>query len=155
MIQERHHNDITQKYERYGNLLYRICFIMLCNKTDAEDAVQDTFVKYMRYHAAFTSNDHEKAWFIRVATNVCRDRQRFRLRQKVVPLHDVEHYAGVAQDAKVLEEILSLPAKCKTPLYLHYFEGYSIQEIAQMLKSNESTVKSWLYRGRQKLKLEI
>jgi RNA polymerase sigma-70 factor (ECF subfamily) len=128
---------------------------LLCNKSDAEDAVQEAFVRYLRKPREFMSTEHEKAWFIHVARNVCRDRQRFRFRQRAVPLHEAEQYAAVAEDSGMLRELLSLPLKCKTPLYLYYYEGYSVKEIARMLGSNESTVKSWLSRGRRKLRLEL
>lgn len=146
---------ISAVYGRYGNMLYKMSYILLCNKSDAEDAVQETFVRYLKNPRKFTGAEHEKAWFIRVARNVCRDRQRFRLRHRAIPLHEIEQYAGAAEDAGMFRELLSLPPKCKTSLYLHYYEGYSVREIARMLESRESTVRSWLTRGRQKLRLEL
>lgn len=148
-------DQVSAVYEKYGNILYRICYVQLCNKSDAEDAVQETFVRYLRRPPAFADGGHEKAWFIRVAANVCRDKQRFRFRHRMVPLQDIEPYAHTEEDAGILHELLSLPIKCKTPLLLHYVEGYSVSEIAEMLDSPESTVKSWLFRGRQKLRLEL
>lgn len=148
-------DGISGKYEAYGGLLYRLCYLLLCNKNDAEDAVQDTFIKFIQKQPGFANAEHEKAWLIRVAKNICHDKQRFRFRRKVVALGEAESIALTPEDSGVLREILSLPAKCKTPLYLHYYEGYSVQEIAGMLESSESTVKSWLFRGRQKLKLRL
>jgi RNA polymerase sigma factor (sigma-70 family) len=153
--QDRTAEKISGFYDKYGKTLYRISYVMLCNRSDAEDAVQETFVRYVRNPRSFADEEHEKAWFIRVASNVCRDRQRFRLRHTAVPLQDVELYAHTQEDAGILRELLSLPAKCKEPLYLHYVEGYSVGEIAEILNCPESTVKSWLFRGRQKLRLEL
>jgi RNA polymerase sigma-70 factor (ECF subfamily) len=146
---------IAEKYEAYGSMLYRLCFVLLCSRSDAEDAVQDAFVKYLRNPRGFESAAHEKAWFLRVAANVCRDRQRFRFRHGAAPLEEAERRAAAEGDASVLRELLSLPVKCKVPLYLHYIEGYSLREIAKMLKVSESAVKSRLFRGRQMLRLEL
>jgi RNA polymerase sigma-70 factor (ECF subfamily) len=146
---------ISVVFGRYGNMLYKMSYLLLCNKSDAEDAVQEAFVRYLRKPREFESAEHEKAWFIHVARNVCRDRQRFRFRHKAVSLDAAEPYAAMAENTDTLRELLSLPPKCKTPLYLYYYEGYSVKEIARMLKSNESTVKSWLLRGRQQLKIEL
>ena len=155
MTQANIKDSIAIKYEAYGRMLYKLSYLLLCNKNDAEDAVQDTFMKYMQKPPRVTSAEHEKAWFVRVATNVCRDRQRFRFRRKVVSLSQAESNAVTSEDTGVLREVLSLPEKSKTPVYLHYYEGYSIQEIAWMLESSESAVKTWLFRGRQKLKLRL
>lgn len=155
MSQPSTKDNISAKYEAYGSMLYKLCYLLLCNKNDAEDAVQDTFIKYLQKPPGVTSGEHEKAWFIRVATNVCHDRQRFRFRRKAVPLNEAESNAAAAEDSSVLREILSLPEKSKTPVYLHYYEGYSIQEIARMLESSESAVKTRLFRGRQTLKLRL
>jgi RNA polymerase sigma factor (sigma-70 family) len=146
---------ISGLYGRYGKMLYKISYLLLCNKSDAEDAVQETFVRYMKNPRMFTGAEHEKAWFIRVARNVCRDRQRFRFRHRAIPLHEIEQFAWTAEDSGMFRELLCLPPKCKTPLYLHYYEGYSVKEIARMLDSRESTVRSWLTRGRQQLRLEL
>lgn len=146
---------ISGLYGRYGSMLYKMSYLLLCNKGDAEDAVQETFVRYLKKPRGFMSAEHEKAWFIRVARNVCRDRQRFRFRHRAVPLHEAEQYAGTAENSGILRELFTLPPKCKTTIYLHYYEGYSVGEIARMLGSNESTVKSWLLRGRRLLRLEL
>jgi RNA polymerase sigma factor (sigma-70 family) len=146
---------ISAVYGRYGNMLYKMSYLLLCDKSDAEDAVQEAFVRYLKKPREFQSAEHEKAWFIRVAKNVCRDRQRFRFRHRSVPLDEAGKYAGASGESAVLGELLSLPPKCKVPLYLHYYEGYSVKEIAGMLGGNESTVKTWLMRGRRRLKLEL
>ena len=147
--------SISEKYEAYGAMLYRLCYLLLCSKTDAEDAVQDTFIRFLQKQPGFTNDEHEKAWLIRVAKNICYDKQRFRFRRKAVALSEAETISFAPEDSEVLRELMCLPEKCKTPLYLHYYEGYSVQEIAEMLRSTESAVKTWLFRGRQKLKLML
>lgn len=146
---------ISAVYGRCGNMLYKMSYLLLCNKSDAEDAVQEAFVRYLRKPPEFANAEHEKAWFIHVARNVCRDRLRFRFRHRFVPLDEAGQVAGTMENSDTLRELLALPPKCKTPLYLYYYEGYSVKEIARMLGSNESTVKSWLLRGRRQLRLEL
>lgn len=155
MSLDRPESLIAIKYDVYGGMLYRLCCLMLGGRNDAEDAVQDTFIRYMKAQPDFETEGHEKAWFIRVATNVCHDRQRFRIRQRAVPLDEAEQQAMTPEDSSVLMEIMALPAKCKAPLYLHYYEGYSIEEIARILNSSKSAVKSRMFRGRQILKLNL
>ncbi len=155
MSLDRSKNLIATKYDEYGGMLYRLCYLLLGGRSDAEDAVQDTFIRYIKARPDFDNEGHEKAWFIRVATNVCHDRQRFRLRHRAVPLDEAEPRAAESEDSTVLNEILALPDKCKAPLYLHYYEGYSIEEIARILNSSQSAVKSQMFRGRRKLKLNL
>lgn len=71
---------------RYSNMLYKICIVMLCNEQDAKDAIQDTFCKYLEKRADFANDEHEKAWLIRVATNICRDMLRSRIRHPKVSI---------------------------------------------------------------------
>jgi RNA polymerase sigma-70 factor (ECF subfamily) len=149
-------NDmISQKYDVYGSMIFKLCYVFLGNRNDAEDAMQDTFIRFINRPRQFDNAEHERAWFIRVTTNICRDRQRFRLRHKTIPIQDLELFSRESGESDLLEQILSLPAKCKIPLYMHYVEGYSVREISFILKSGESTVKSWLLRGKQKLKFDM
>lgn len=155
MNPDRSKSLIEAKYDAYSGMLYRLCYLMLGGRNDAEDAVQDTFIRYMKARPDFDNEGHEKAWFIRVATNVCHDRQRFRFRQRAIPLDEAESQAAEPEDSTVLKEIMALPAQCKAPLYMHYYEGYSIEEVARILNSSESAIKSRMFRGRQKLKLNL
>lgn len=149
-------NDaVSEKYDMHSGTVFRLCYALLGNKSDAEDAMQETFLRYIRKPRAFESTAHERAWFIRVTVNLCRDRLRFRKRHSMVLLQDTEPYAGESGGAGVLESILALPARCKAPLYMHYVEGYSIREIAQILRCGESAVKARMLRGRRKLRLEM
>jgi RNA polymerase sigma factor (sigma-70 family) len=145
----------ARKYDTYGSTVFRLCYIMMCNKKDAEDATQDTFVRYMNKQPAFENSSHERAWFLRVAANICRDHRRISFRHKEVALEETITSKEESDDTEILWEVLSLPDKYKIPIYLHYVEGYSIQDITEILNCNESTVKTWLFRGREKLKLEL
>lgn len=148
-------DDLAAKYDLYGNMLFRLCMVLLCNKADAEDAVQDTFLKYMKKHPVFSDTDHEKAWLIRVATNCSRDKRRSFFFKNSVSLDEIGEYAETPEQTEVLEKLMSLPARYKTVLYLHYVEGYKLREIARVSGTTENAVKVALFRGRKKLQLEL
>lgn len=147
--------DLSLKYDLYGNMLFKLCMVILCNREDAEDVVQDTFAKYFKKHPDFHSEEHEKAWFIRVATNASRDKRRCWFFKNTVSLDQVGEYAETEEQTQILEQVMALPPKYKTVLYLHYIEGYRVKEVANILRMKESTAKVALYRGREMLKLEI
>ena len=146
---------VEEVVREYGDMLYRICIVMLCNEQDAQDAVQDTFCRYMEYGSGFRDREHEKAWLIKVATNRCRDTHRSRIRHPSVQLEDVEQYCEFPEQSEVLAELMNLPEKLKTVIYLHYIEGYKTGEIAQMLGITQNAVKKRMQRGRECLKLSL
>ena len=138
---------ITGAAETYGNLLYRICLVSLGNSADAEDAVQDTFLKYMQKAPAFESGEHEKAWLIRVAVNTCRDIIKHRRPQ--VDIDTVQQSAPQPESGEVMAALMSLPEKFRTVLVLHYVEGYSVAETAKIIGKSPSAVKMRLQKGRR------
>ncbi|WP_101697078.1 RNA polymerase sigma factor [Clostridium minihomine] len=154
-MQELEENSLSQKFDLYGSSLFRLCMVILCNQQDAEDSVQDTFVQYWKKHPQFQNEEHEKAWFIRVATNKSKDRLRGWFRRSTVSMDALEGIAERPQDHFVLEQLMSLPYKDKTILYLHYVEGYKLKEIGIILKMNENAVKAAARRGREKLKIQL
>lgn len=145
----------TEMYSRYSYMLFRICMVHLGNKEDAEEAMQESFLKLIYKRPQFTSREHEKAWLIRVTTNTCRDMLRSVWRKRVVKMEDVESYYDIPSDMHIMQEILKLPGKYKTIIYLYYFEDYSVREISEILKVSESAVKMSLKRGRDILKIEL
>ena len=103
----------------YGNMLFRICFVMLGNEADAEDAVQETILRYMQKSPVSESSEHVKAWLITTAKNKCRDMLRFRLRH---PQIDMEYLQGASfdqSDSGILEALMSLPEKFRLVLTLY------------------------------------
>lgn len=139
----------------YGDMLFRVCMVLLCNEQDAQDAVQDTFCSYMGHVAGFRNREHEKAWLIRVATNRCLDVYRGRNRHPTVQWEDVDRYCEFPEQSEVLAELMNLPEQLKTVIYLHYIEGYKAAEIAGMLGITLNAVKKRMQRGREKLKLSL
>jgi len=124
---------------------------MLRNDQDAQDAVQDTFMKYMKKAPAFESPEHEKAWLITVATNTCRDMQRLRLRHAHVDADNLPDRAAQTQDGGILRVLTALPEKYRLVLTLHYVEEYKVGEIADMIGKTPSAVKMRLKKGRELL----
>ena len=143
--------------ERYADTVWRLCLIHLKNRADAEDVFQTVFLKYVLSTAAFESDEHEKAWFIRVTVNACRDLLRSFFRSRTVPLDELADLpANVPEDHReVLDAVLALPAKYRDVVYLHYYEGYTAREIGTMLHKKENTVYSLLSRGRELLKQKL
>ncbi|MDE5700042.1 MAG: sigma-70 family RNA polymerase sigma factor [Lachnospiraceae bacterium] len=144
--------DIREAVIKYSDMLYKICLVILCNEQDVQDAIQDTFCRYLEKKPDFRDEEHEKAWLIKVATNICRDMIRFRVRHPKVSIDEVENIPAAPEQRETLKELLELPIKHKTVIYLHYVEGYSIKEIADILGITESAVKSRLLRGRKQMR---
>lgn len=138
---------------KHSNMLYKICIVMLCNEQDAQDAIQDTFCRYLEKKPVFKNPEHEKAWLIRVATNICRDMLRLKTRHPKISIDDLSERLAAPAQKEVLTELLELPPKQKVVIYLHYVDGYSVKEIADILKISESAVKKRLQRGREYLQL--
>lgn len=145
--------SVERTIAAYGDLLYRVAFHHLKTREDAEDVAHDVFVKWLEKAPQFASSDHEKAWFIRVTLNACADFRRRAARRPTVTLEACPEPAA-PETGSVLEDVLALPPRLSTLIYLHYYEGYSVREIAALLGKTESAVQSQLYRARQKLKEE-
>lgn len=147
-------HEVRQILQTYGDMLYRTAYVLLGNPHDVQDALQETLLRYLEKSPAFVSQDHEKAWLLRVTTNCCRDCLRFRRRHSYIDADPLLEYLP-AQEKQHLQELYALPAKWKTVLILHYFEGYSVKEIGKILGLSESAVKKRLQRAREALRLEL
>ncbi len=146
--------DIERIMKTYSNTIFRISLVILCNEADAEDALQNTILKYISKAPVFHDNEHEKAWFIRVTTNICVDMCRFRNRHTHLNIDDFEDYHQSDENGEILKSIMELPPKYKTVLYLFYVGGYKTDEIARILKILPATVRKRLQYGRNLLKIE-
>lgn len=144
--------SFREVYQTYLPLVYRIAFTYMKNPQDSEDAAQETFLRLIRQEKPFQSMEHCKAWLIVTVGNVCKDMLR-RKRHTEVPIEDcIGLAAEPACGNELMREILELPDKYKTVVYLYYYEGYSVKEMAKLLRQPPETVKSWLRRARSKLK---
>lgn len=144
--------DIEEAVRSYGNSLYRLCYVMLNNEKDAEDAVQDTFIKYIEKSPSFADSEHEKAWLITVAQNRCRDILRQRKRYSQTDIEVVQEYAESTEDSSVMDALMTLPEKFRLVLTLYYIEEYRVEDIAKIIGKTPSAVKMRLQKGRHLLK---
>ena len=146
--------EANRAIDRYADLVRRVCMIHLKNHADTEDIFQTVFLKYVTGTTEFESEEHEKAWFIRVTINACKDLLRSFFRSRTVSLDDLlEQPDQVPEDHReVLEEVLALPDKYRDVVYLHYYEGYTAPEIGTILHKNPNTVYTLLTRAREELR---
>ena len=144
-----------QIYERQIEMVYRICYLLLQNRADAEDAAQGVFLKLWERKKTFQDLNHEKAWLITVSRNHCRDILRSPWHKKRIAMEDViGEYADTEKtgERELLSAVMELPAKYREAVYLYYYEGYSIREMSGILHRKESTIQSRLAAARKKLK---
>ncbi|RKI82285.1 RNA polymerase sigma factor [bacterium 1xD42-87] len=147
--------NVEEIFRTYGNMLYRIAFVMMKNVFDAEDVVQDTLIKYMEQRErgkSFETEEHRKAWLIRVDSNLCKNRLRFYKNHPKISVEQLSRYYEKEEDTLLMDSLLLLPFKYREVLLLHYVEGYQGREIAGMLGLSESAVRKRLERGREKLR---
>jgi len=138
--------------KRSENKMFRTALAIMGGKADAEDIVQDVFVKLFEKQPSFESPEHETAWLIRVTVNLCKSRLRSHWWKKSVPLLD-DYPAQNDEQQDIIHTVLSLPSKYRIVIHLFYYEGYSTKEIAEITKQKESTVREQLTRARRMLKI--
>jgi len=145
---------IEELVKKHGDRLYRAAIAIMGNKADAEDVVQDAFIKLCEKPPRFESADHELAWLIRVTVNLCKSRLRSSWWKTTMPL--LESYpAQNDEEQDLMHLILALPSKYRIVIHLYYYEGYATKEIAEITEQKESTVRQLLTRARRKLKLSL
>jgi len=147
----RTNNEITEIFHRRASMVYGICLMFMKNRADTEDAVSDTFFKLINASPAFCSQEHEKNWLIRTASNVCKDMLKS-AKRKTVSLDDSAQTTELPDEDAVLSEVLKLPERYKTAVYLHYYEGYTCPEIAEILRKPQSTIRNHLHEARKLLR---
>lgn len=148
----RPNEEVEAAVRRYGDMLFRLCFVMLGGGADAEDAVQDTMLAYLRNSTPFESEEHEKAWLITTAKNKCRDELRRRRRQTNIDFQAEPSSELTDGNSGIMEALMSLPEKFRLVLILHYVEEYRVSEIARMLGKTQSAIKMRLQKGRELLR---
>ena len=158
MFKKKAADELAEHYfDTYGNQILRLAYSYLRNMTDAEDILQETLLALLKKQRRFESAEHEKAYILKVAANLCKNVLR---RNKVLPTDQVEQLISkeAAQDntpddpSDVWEAVKKLPVSQSEVVHLYYAEGYKTAEIARILDRNESTVRSDLRRARQTLK---
>ena len=143
---------IARLVETYSPMLLRLASTRLHSTADAEDAVQEVFLYLLTHHVTFHSEEHEKAWLIRATIHRACDLQK-RASRADLPLENASPSCAAPQETPALvEAVRSLPEKYSSPLYLHYYAGYSIKEIGKLLGLPAATVGTRLSRGRERLR---
>lgn len=149
---EKVNQRATALLDQYGEHILRLAYSYLHNQSDAEDILQDTLIQYLRTAPVLESPAHEKAWLLRVAGNLSKNLLRAQGYRQADQLEETL----VAQEREdlsyVWEAVKALPIPYREAIHLFYYEGYSTAQIAQILDQKESTVRSRLKRGREKLK---
>ena len=150
----RNEQEVNRAIERYSDTIRRLCMVHLKNHADTEDIFQTVFLKYVLSSVSFESEEHEKAWFIRVTINACKDLLKSFFRTRTVPLEEVLEQPELLppDHREVLEAVLSLPAKYREVVYLHYYEDYTAPQISRILGKNVNTVYTLLTRSKQLLR---
>lgn len=150
----RSEEEANRAVEKYADTVRRICIVHLKNHADTEDIFQTVFLKYVLSSVSFENEEHEKAWFIRVTVNACKDLLKSFFRSRTVSLNEIiEKPSEMPQDNReVLEAVLELPEKYRDVVYLYYYEEYTAPEIGRILEKKENTVYTLLKRARKILK---
>ena len=142
--------NIDDAFLQYGDTIYRVALTRLGNDADAQDIVQDVFIKYLTAQPVFKDSNHEKAWFLRTTINHCTDLSRKQKVRNFVPLEDA--YAVAVDNQEKFNDLMSLvgqlPDIYKDVVILHSLEGFSIEETANILKISISATKMRLSRAR-------
>ena len=146
-------NDRVEAAVRaYADALFRLAYTQLRSRVDAEDVVQEVFLRYLRCAPVFESTEHERAWLIRVTINRCRDVLRSPWLRKREALPEELPDEAENETGELRAAVFALPAKYRTPIHLYYYEGYAIREIAGLLGIPPATVGTRLARGRRLLR---
>lgn len=151
----------TKEYERlttlYLDCIYRVALNGCRNYADAEDVVQNTFLKLWQKENDFEDDEHVRKWLIRVTLNECNSLWRSSWKRRTTFLEELpgEPIFSTPEKSNLFYAVRELPAKYRQVVHLFYFEGYSVREIAEILKLSETAVQTRLLRARQKLKEKL
>lgn len=154
-------NDSTALYafRKYGNTVLRAAFAFCGSYAESEDIVQDVFLSLHTSPKNFNDDEHLKAWLLRVTINKCKNLKRSFRFSRTCSIDELEQSEAIyeisTEGRELRRQISELPRKYAEVIFLYYYEGYSIKEIAEILEKNENTVGSLLKRGREKLRAEL
>jgi RNA polymerase sigma-70 factor (ECF subfamily) len=146
---------ISMAIEKHADMVRRICFLYLKNRADVEDVFQEVFLKFFLHADSLQDEEHQKAWLCRVTFNKCKDLSRCFWRKKVVSLDDEQIPYENAEQGELIEAVLQLPSEEKELIYLHYYEGRPIPEIAVIIGKKTNTVYTQLRRAKRLLKEKV
>lgn len=148
-------NEYLEKMiDKYSNMIYRLALIRTKTRENSEDVYQEVFLRLAKKMPEFKSEEHEKAWIIKVTINCSKNLLNSKFLKNTTELKE-EIPFETKERHEIYYAVQKLPLKYKTIIHLYYYENYKINEISQMLKMKENTVKSYLARAREKLKIEV
>lgn len=153
----RSEEEIIQAIDQYGDMIQKICFIHMKQQCDVDDIFQTVFLRYAK-GPIFESPEHEKAWFIRVTMNACKDvfkswfHRYTDLSSTLDDMSNENSSLSYSQVSDLMQAVLSLPTHYRQVIYLFYYEGYKVSEIADILHKKENTIHTWLKRSKEQLK---
>lgn len=146
---------MTEIYDKYSNAVYRMAFAYCKNKADAEDIMQEVFIRRFSADIVFEDEAKEKSWLLKVTVNKCRDMfrsLRYKYSLTSIPLEEADIIYETQEESDVYHAVMSLPNKYRTVIHLFYYEEYTIKEISAITGDKETAVQTQLYRARKKLK---
>lgn len=148
--------ELAALYRRRIGMVYQLCLMLLKNVPDAEDASQTVFRKVLEREEPFRDLEHEKAWLIVTARNECKNQLKHWWRTRRAGEEELETIPWQRQsDGELWQQLLSLPERERTALYLHYYQGYTTQETAELMGAKPATLRTWLFRAREKLRQRL
>lgn len=154
--QTRTETFLAQAMSTFGDAVYRLALSQTRLKADAEDVYQDVFLRLYNNETSFASNDHLKAWLLRVTINRCHDLARSSWKRRSVAFDperdDVATPVRSEEDAAVWDAVGQLPEQLRAAVNLHYVEGYSTDEIASIMQCRPATARTWLFRARARMR---
>ena len=153
----RSEQEVNRAIERHADTVRRLCMIHLKNYADTEDIFQTVFLKYVLSSVSFENEEHERAWFIRVTINACKDLLKNFFRSHTVSIDEIlEQPAEIQQDNReVLEAVLSLPSRYRDVVYLYYYEEYTAPQISEILGKKVNTIYTLLNRAKKILREKL
>jgi RNA polymerase sigma-70 factor (ECF subfamily) len=147
-------DDVNDVLTKYSNMVYRLALSRTRNISDAEDILQEVFFRLLNKNPEFESEEHRKAWLIRVTVNCSSKLLTSAWFKKTVPLEEELKFES-KEKSDVYYGVLELPLKYRTVIHLFYYEDLTIARISDILSIKESTIKSQLLRARELLKIKL
>lgn len=153
-MQKQKEKYIKEIIDKYADMVYRVALTRCGTIENAEDIFQEVFLKFSEKMPKFENSEHEKAWLIRVTINLTKNIKSNNWNKKVVSLDENIPFEE-KEESDVFSVVCELPTNYKTVIYLSYYEGYKVREIANIMNANENTIKTWLSRAREILKEKL
>ena len=151
----RNNELIESIFNRNSATVYRIAYLRTGNVHDAEDIMQEVFLRFIKSEPTFENLEHEKAWFIRTTVNRTNSFFSSAWKRRIVPLDDDVIFYDENDNESLLDAVMSLPKDIATAIHLYYYEDMPVKEIASSMSKSESAVKSLLFRGRKLLRISL